>query len=274
MKEKKVIVVLALIIILIGLYLLKNNYKKDLETPLNRFQEYNFYKQENLARYTNYQKQTGLDDRKTILYVNIGLDKDFYTHIRKSPKQNTNYILVNKYHFLDKNYVPDNLVKVSEYAQSNLLLNKEAYEAFKQMARDASIQNLNLRIISAYRSYDYQENLYNRYLENERQELVDTYSARAGHSEHQTGLAVDIDNKKSLYIDFLKTEEFLWMKNNCYKYGFILRYPENKEHITGYTYEPWHYRYIGIKESTYIHNHNLTFEEYFYEFIDTLDFYN
>ena len=268
MKDKLTIITIILIIILALLCILKNNNKDTKKEEVNKFQEYSFYKQENKERYHNYQQKTNLNDKETVLHVNIGLDKEFYTNLKQSTRLNTNYLIVNKYNYLPSNYVPKDLVKADEYAKDNLYLNKEAYEAFKKMALDASVNNLNLRIISAYRSYEYQENLYNRYLENDRQDIVDTYSARKGHSEHQTGLALDLDNKKSLYTDFEKTDEFLWLKDNCYKYGFILRYPENKEHITGYMYEPWHYRYIGIKESTYIHNNNLTYEEYYYEFID------
>lgn len=261
--KKLELIALFLMIILIILCAIKDNKKE-----INQFKEYSFYKEENLRRYQNYQKKKNLSNKETVLHVNIGLDSDFYTNVKASNYLNTNYLIVNKYNYLPSNYIPKNLVKLNEYAKENITLNQEAYEAFKLMARDASLNNLNLRIISAYRSYEYQKNLYNRYLENDRQDVVDTYSARAGYSEHQTGLAIDIDNKKSLYIDFEKTNEFKWMKDNCYKYGFILRYPENMEHITGYMYEPWHYRYIGVKESTYIHDHNISFEEYYYEFID------
>lgn len=266
--KKSELIAIFLIVLLSILCLLKDDRKEIKEEKINQFQEYSFYKQNNLKRYQAYQNKTNLNNKTTILHVNIGLDNEFYTNIMQTTNLNTNYLIVNKYNYLPSNYTPKNLIKADEYSKENLYINKEAYEAFKKMALDANLNNLNLRIISAYRSYEYQENLYNRYLENDRQDIVDTYSARPGHSEHQTGLAIDIDNKKSLYTDFEKTNEFKWMINNCYKYGFILRYPENKEHITGYMYEPWHYRYIGIKESTYIHNNNLTYEEYYYEFID------
>ena len=268
LKEKWEFIVIILIIILAVLCIIKDNKKETVIKETNKFEEYSFYKDKNLIRYQDYQNKTNLNDKTTILHVNIGLDQEFYTNTTPAPNKNNNYVLVNKFNYLESNYIPNNLVKTNEYSKNNLYLNKEAYEAFKNMARDASINNLNLRIISAYRSYEYQENLYNKYLQNDTKKNVDTYSARKGHSEHQTGLAVDLDNEKSLYTDFENTDEFLWLKDNCYKYGFILRYPENKEHITGYMYEPWHYRYIGIKESTYIHNNNLTYEEYYYEFID------
>ena len=136
------------------------------------------------------------------------------------------------------------------------------------MATDALNDNMNIRIVSAYRSYEYQENLYNGYLKKESREKVDTYSARAGYSEHQTGLAIDIDNGVTDYNKFHLTQEFNWMQKNAYKYGFIMRYPQDKINITGYKYESWHYRYVGYDIAKYIHDHNITYEEYYYEFID------
>ena len=87
-------------------------------------------------------------------------------------------------------------------------------------------------------------------------------SAKAGHSEHQTGLAVDISDISLNYDNFGNTKEFNWIKDNAHKFGFILRYPNNKTHITGFKYEPWHYRYIGISIATYIYENNITLEEY------------
>lgn len=267
MKKILEIFVIILILILAFLIIIKESKPKE-EKNNNQFQNYTFYKEENLLRYENYYKTNNLSFKEVVLNVNIGLDNPFYSNVKQSNRLNTNYVIVNKYNYLPADYVPNNLIEINEYAKSNLYLNKEAYEAFKLMARDALLNNLHLRIISAYRSYTYQEKIYNNYLSYDKQTNVDTYSARKGHSEHQTGLAVDLDNTKTIYTNFENTDEFAWLKNNCYKYGFILRYPKDKEHITGYIYEPWHYRYIGIKESTYIHKHNLTYEEYYYQFLD------
>ena len=88
-------------------------------------------------------------------------------------------------------------------------------------------------------------------------------SAKPGHSEHQTGLAVDIMGSNNDYNLFAESKEFEWMKNNAYKYGFILRYPEHKENITGFKYEPWHYRYVGKDVAKYIYENKLSLEEYF-----------
>ena len=263
-KEKWTILTVILIIILAIICSFKQD-KKEVKSD-NPYQKYNFYKEENYNRYLNYQNKTNLNEKDTILYVNIGLDNDFYTNAKESPKQNTNYVLVNKYNYLLEKYIPNNLIKLDEYAKNNLYLNQEAYNAFKKMALDAKINGLSIRIISAYRDYNYQNNLYNNYLKNDPQN-ADKYSAKPGHSEHQTGLAIDIDNISNIYDKFENTKEFLWVKDNCYKYGFILRYPKDKEHITGYIYEPWHYRYVGIEISSYIYENDLTYEEYYYEFL-------
>lgn len=223
-----------------------------------------------MQRYIEYQKkekEKSLED--IIIKVNIGLDNPFYTNINKANINNKTLILVNKYNYLDQNYIPNNLELINKlYASSNLKLVKEAKEAFELLAENAKKENLNIHAMSTYRSFLYQENLYNNYVKKDGIKLADTYSARPGHSEHQTGLAVDVYNKKISYQDFENTNEFKWMQNNAHKYGFILRYPKNKEHITGYMYEPWHYRYIGINEATYIHNYNITFEEYYAKFIE------
>ena len=242
----------------------KNNIKEKVTIDTN----FTFYKTEFHDRYLSYKEKYGLSDKETILKVNIGLDTPFYTNPSLTNKLNSIDVLVNKYHYLPSDFVPDNLVVTDKYSKGNIKLVDEAYNAFKRMATDAEKENLKLRIISAYRSYDYQKNLYNNYLKNDTQENVDNYSARPGFSEHQTGLAIDIDNEVISYDKFHLTQEFGWMKSNCYKYGFILRYDINKENITGYQYEPWHYRYVGLKISEYIHRNNITFEEYYHEFLD------
>lgn len=137
-----------------------------------------------------------------------------------------------------------------------------AADAFEEMAKAAEKDNYKLIAMSTYRSYDYQVTLYNNYKNSDGQEKADTYSGRPGFSEHQTGLAVDIYNGKTDYTNFEKTEEFNWMQKNAYKYGFILRFPKDKEKETGYQYESWHYRYVGKEIAKYIHNKNITLEEY------------
>ena len=140
-------------------------------------------------------------------------------------------------------------------------LRKEAAEAFDEMCAAAKKENIIIYGGSGYRSYSYQQDLYNRYVARDGKKEADTFSARAGYSEHQTGLAMDIMNSNWGYIDEID-EEYTWLVNNSYKYGFILRYLEGKEDITGYVYEPWHYRYVGVELATEITKLGITYDEY------------
>ena len=267
MKKYLYVIIIILIIFLSITLLLKNDNEKVIVNDIKK--KYPFYKIEYQNEYQEFQKKNNCSEKDAIIMVNIGLNRPFYDNPKEVKDLNNLTVLVNKYNYLPKNYVPNNLVSLDQYAKKGISLNSVAYDNFKKMANDAYKEdNLKLRIVSSYRSFKYQENLYNKYLKYETQEIVDTYSARAGFSEHQTGLAIDIDNEMLSYNKFHLTQEFTWMMKNAYKYGFILRYPLGKEKITGYKYEPWHYRYVGKKISTYIHNHNITYEEYYYEFID------
>ena len=136
----------------------------------------------------------------------------------------------------------------------------EAQAAFDKMAADAAAEGLSFTIVSGFRSYDFQKQLYTNYCNRDGKEAADRYSARAGHSEHQTGLAMDINCAGSAFND---TPEAKWIAANCWKYGFILRYPKDKEDVTGYMYESWHVRYLGEEWAKKIYDSGLTLEEYF-----------
>ena len=148
----------------------------------------------------------------------------------------------------------------SDYAPANGTITTDTQNAFNVMKAEASKQGLNLYISSGYRSYTYQKGLYQRYVSRDGKALADTYSARAGHSEHQTGLCFDLN---TISDSFAYTDEGKWVAKNCYKYGFIIRYPKTKEDITGYKYEPWHLRYVGVDLATTLYQNDLTLEEYF-----------
>lgn len=230
-----------------------------------------YFKKNNLERYNNYKnKYPNLSYSEVITNVNSNLDYEYYTNVQKADTSKGNLILVNKYYQLDSNYVPSNLITIDTkygYAQQ---LQKEAYDAFVKMADAAAKEGLGLYIRSPYRSYNTQLGLYQSYVQQNGQKEADTYSARAGYSEHQTGLAVDVMSKSNVVADlgtFESTNEFIWIKNHCHEYGFILRYPKGKENITGYIYEPWHYRYVGTEVAKKITELNITYEEYYEFFI-------
>lgn len=179
----------------------------------------------------------------------------------------------------EKKSKEDSSLREPKYINGILLVNKEfglpdnfgtgesqeARVAFEQMKADASKEGIYLHAFSTYRSYWSQNRLYWNYASSYGQDPTDTFSAKPGFSEHQTGLAFDIGGTdRSLWAenDFKYTKEAEWLKNNSHKYGFILRYPEGKEWKTGFMFESWHFRYIGVEHSKHFENSNLTLEEY------------
>lgn len=139
-------------------------------------------------------------------------------------------------------------------------LDSNCENQFYKLQNAAAQQGLNIWFASGYRSYDYQAQIYNNYVSRDGQAAADTYSARPGYSEHQTGLAIDVNQ---IDDSFIGTPEAVWLENHCHEYGFILRYPQGKQGITGYKYESWHIRYVGTDMAYAIHNSGLTLEEYF-----------
>lgn len=146
-------------------------------------------------------------------------------------------------------------------------LRAKAATALAQLTNAATAQNVHLLISTAYRSYSYQKTLYDNYVRSEGQAAADTFSARPGYSEHQTGLSLDfraVSGKCPLKQCFATTPEGKWLAANAYRYGFVLRYPKDKDAVTGYHYEPWHFRYVGLDLSTELHKQGVsTLEEFF-----------
>lgn len=228
-------------------------------------QQLDYYNEDFQKRYEEYQKNNKkLSNIQVVKEVNMHLDLKPYEDTEEAKYQNTEKILVNKHYFLTKDYVPKNLETISnKYALNGMKLVDKAKDAFEKMAKDAEKQELSIIAMSSYRSYSYQVNLYNRYVKKDGKEKADTYSGRPGHSEHQTGLAIDVYNKKEDYTNFEKTDEYKWMQKHAHEYGFILRFPKEKEKETGYQFESWHYRYVGEEIAKYIKNNNISLEEYY-----------
>lgn len=188
---------------------------------------------------------------------------NFYKNIKQVTNPSSFIVLVNKNNRLDKGYIPKDLEKIDiQYAFDDKYMRREAKNAFESLSSKAKEEGYRVVATSTYRSYDYQEKLYNHYVEEKGLEYADLCSARKGHSEHQTGLAVDVEGSNEDYDEFEKAKEFPWMIENAHKYGFILRYPKNKTNITGFKYEPWHYRYVGKEVAKEIHEKKITLEEY------------
>ena len=164
-----------------------------------------------------------------------------------------NVLIANKSYSLPADFYPE--------------LDQTCLNQFYKLQNDAAAVGLNIYLSSGFRSYETQDYIYNDYVARDGQEKADTYSARPGHSEHQSGLAIDVNQIDDTFIG---TPEAIWLEAHCYEYGFILRYPQSKQDITGYKYESWHIRYVGTDMSYKIHNKAvemgdpyLTLEEYF-----------
>ena len=178
-----------------------------------------------------------------------------------APEQKEKPLLINKDHGLPEDYDPGEMVDILarkdrhfQLAHADMKLQTEVYEALDRMCADAEAQGVTGYILTdSFRPREEQERLYS--------EMPAGIAAPPGHSEHETGLAFDI-SAYSKNGDFGETPQFEWLYAHCAEYGFILRYPQGKEDITGYSYEPWHYRYVGVEIAKEIMSTGMTLEEY------------
>lgn len=196
-------------------------------------------------------------------FENIGkTSKGFNIQVKNGATYIDGYLIANKTYALPSTFVPENPETPVTEARSNKSLDKDLMAAFRKMQADATSDGLNIYIASGYRSYDYQVSLYNRYVAKDGKAAADTYSSRPGNSEHQTGLCFDLN---SIEDSFQYTSEGKWVNNNCYKYGFCIRFPKGKDAYTGYQYESWHLRYVGteLAEKLYNDGNWISLEEYF-----------
>jgi zinc D-Ala-D-Ala carboxypeptidase len=179
--------------------------------------------------------------------------------------------LVNKQFKLPDQYEPNDLVYpevafIFKEKSEKRMLRKEAATALEQLFAGAKKDNIPLAGVSAYRSFATQKALFDNYVKQDGEEKARTYSAVPGHSEHETGLAIDVSGsagKCAAQDCFAGTPEAKWLETNAAAYGFIIRYPKGKQAVTGYQYEPWHLRYVGTKVAKEIASKGLTMEEYY-----------
>lgn len=189
--------------------------------------------------------------------------RNFYKNIKVISNPDDILVLVNKNNQLPRDYSPNDLETINEfYAYQDKQVRSFVKEAFERLSEDALILGYKIIVSSAFRDYEYQNLLYQGYVEEKGKDYADRCSARPGHSEHQTGLSIDVTGTNLDYNLFEESNEFEWMRDNAHLYGFIMRYPKGKEDITGFKYEPWHYRYVGLEVATLIHDKGITLEEY------------
>lgn len=205
---------------------------------------------------------------KTLSGAAEKLDLQAFSEITDDPDDPL--MLVNKVHWLSKDYEPSDLVDVSDFAVRQAKAKKSVKTAYQKLYKAAAEEGYDIRIVSAYRDYKLQAELFAYWTEVDGLEEAKRTSAEAGRSEHQTGYALDVSCASEgwdLQKSFGDTPEGKWLAENCHKYGFIIRYQKDTEDITGYAYEPWHIRYVGKKAAKEISERNLPFETYYLEYL-------
>ena len=201
--------------------------------------------------------------------VSASSEKEEFPPVDTDPASTT--VLVNHLYTLPSDYVPEDLVAPDvefsfPYIADKRLMRSDAAAALEDLFDAASKEGIRLTAISGYRSYDRQKTIYLYNVNKSGQDYANLYSAPPGHSEHQTGLTMDVSsvsNNLDLTYSLADLPEGQWLAEHSHLFGFIIRYPEDKEEITGYAYEPWHLRYVGVEMASYLYEHNLTLDEYY-----------
>ncbi|MBQ3021333.1 MAG: M15 family metallopeptidase [Bacilli bacterium] len=232
-----------------------------------------YFLEKNLHEYIDYKNNNKSKElNEVVALVNVGANKDWYDvkKVKPTDLSKGDLILVNKFNYLTKDYVPEEITSISlSYAYSDNKVSKRCNDAYIEMAKAAKEDGIKLMANSTYRTYERQEKVYKDYYYSKGISYADKYAARAGYSEHQTGLAIDIFTPSHPTTStFENSDAFVWLTNNAHKFGFILRYPKGKEHLTGYAYESWHYRYLGKDIATKVYESGLTYDEYYAYYLE------
>lgn len=197
-----------------------------------------------------------------VLLSVLAFGKEFYTDTKEVSDPNDLLVLVNKFNYLPKDYKPSDLVYIDgAYRNKVPIRSILKYDFFALQTAAKNEIGVKIMPTTAFRDQNFQKTLYDKYVKKDGVKAADTYSARPGYSEHQTGLAIDLKNM-ALKNARLSDENYKWLEENAHKYGFIVRFPKGKEQITGYKFENWHIRYVGKEVAKYIMTNKLTLEEY------------
>jgi D-alanyl-D-alanine carboxypeptidase len=242
------------------------NYNKNLVKFINK-KNFIF---SNLEEYLNYYKEKNSETYENVIsIVNVNADEEWYKNIRNTDIKKDKLMLVNRYYALGADYVPEDLALISNrYAYNGNYISESILDSLVDLINAAKVEGYTLVVSQGYRSYADQASAYDSYEKYHTTEEADAYAARAGHSEYQTGLSILIKPYNKVIADPKTAPEYQWLLENAHDYGFILRYPEGKEKITGFTFEPWRYRYVGIDVANKIYQEDITLDEYYAFYID------
>ena len=236
--------------------------------------EQKYFLEKNLEDYKEYiNKNNETDYAKVISIVNVHANHKWYQLELNTNEDLEMLMNVNKFYALSETYTPENLKNIDlTYAYDEEGKNKlidYAYDKFLELWQAANDQGFYLMVTSSYRDYESQKEIYDYRVSNWGERKADETAARPGHSEHQTGLVIDMTSKTEPLADsFTDSEAYKWLKENAYKYGFIERYPEGKTYLTGYSPESWHWRYVGLEAAKTMHDEDITFDEYYAFYVE------
>ncbi|MDD8049389.1 MAG: M15 family metallopeptidase [Thomasclavelia sp.] len=263
-----IVVVVALVLMLLPR---SSTPTKTTKKATNEYSTLSYYHKDYLKRYNAYKKANPkLSTKDIVTRVNMGLDQDnWYTNIINQTKPNDVDTLVNKVYKLDESYAPSDLVNINTDLDSynssykNHQVRKVVYDDFQALRKACKEKGFSLYVVSGYRSTKWQTEIYNHNASVYGTEETDKTCSRPGHSEHTTGLGMDIalDDKK--FQDVETHPDYKWFVSKLADYGFIIRYPKDKESLTGYSYECWHIRYLGKSLAKKVTNSSLTYDEYY-----------
>lgn len=235
---------------------LKSKYDKNLSKLIKE----KYFIFDNLDKYLDYLNDNSNETPSNVIaIVNVGANNEWYSNIKETDTTKNELMLVNKFYGLSETYEPSDLVKVSStYGYEGKRVSEVIYDSLTNMIDSAKENGYTLLVNQGYRSYADQLEAYTDIEDVSGTEAADERAARAGHSEYQTGLSVEL----STYGAEVGTET-QWLLDNSYRFGFIVRYPEGSSDITGFSSDAWRVRYVGRDVATKIHNENITFDEYY-----------
>ncbi len=262
--------------------ILQKGFKSTIQYILNteknplipKLMQEKYYLNKNLEKYLEYYEEEEDEELSDIIaLVNTHANNKWYEEEYDTDTTKNELVLINKFYALKSDYTPSNMQTISldySYGEEgeNSLINY-AYDEFMNLWQNANKAGFYLMVTSSYRDYKGQEEIYNDIKNGQGQRKADEVAARPGHSEHQTGLVVDMTSKNEPTAEeFSDSKAYNWLKENAYLYGFIERYPKDKTYITGYSPESWHWRYVGKQAAKIIHEEQITFDEYYAYYIE------
>lgn len=234
-----------------------------------KFMEDKYFIFSKLDEYLEYKDKNNKKNYSEIVkLVNVEMHIDWLDNQKETDTSKNELMLVNRIYGLSSDYEPSDLVEVPvKYAYAGKKLSNTALTEVIKLIEDGKNYGFNFVVSDGYRSYEYQENMYNSYVDSLGVSETDSFVARPGHSEHQTGLLLELKPYNKVVTDLSTSEEYLWLRENAHRFGFIFRFNEEHEYLTGFSSFAWKLRYVGVDAATIIYNEGICFEEYYAYFV-------